>query len=1070
VVTGWRARLALSCVVLLGAVAVFAADPPPAAEIKKQLGDSPITEKSWKDWRGKLVEWAPHYEAARPAFEEAHKFLVPLSDGRGGGVKNKSLQKDHVVYLALGVGYLLEAGGKKAEALEFAHIAFDNALKQQGGKTAAAHYLNGLSLLQREKAKAEPDKKGLGDALAQFELARKLDAPLLKALLPAREEARIALDIKDNRRAEDLLKKAREEAPDDVALARDLAQVINEVRPPRKPDEIKALVEKFPRDGVLAARLAYSYYHTVGGKKEAAVWFKKARDLGADPAKVFGEAELARIEADIKKEDEKAQAAEKEKVAKELEERLKKSIGSPLSGAPEAVPSAAALKKLIDQEPVGYDTWVSWRKRLSDWCVKDYEKTRPAFKAAKDFLSSLQGNDHKSDLKGPLNNDPVAYLVLAMVYLDEAANVQAKVREAEAVIHLSGKAVGDMWQAAKLGQPQLARGYLTRGRAILMKETSKPGEGLGAADHGQLGEAFKQFDEARKFEPGLPGIPSLADMGDEAARAKAKRLAEERFKVAYEAKPDEAVACKYARAVASNDDRAWLPSRTDAIKPLVARFGNNGELLSFYGYVLQLENHPKEAVEQWDKVKGGDEAVSKYGISKDVIAHTRKNAKGVGGELNESISGIKDFFSTLFWWTIVFSATYAGVMVLMCLTGLVLASKTRGPKAMDMLGKAPKELVAQGQVLRTGHETWLSRFYMVALTLALIFFYVAMPFILIGLIIVFVFILLLGLFFRRDRESASMHTAMLKASGGGVFAVIKSLFAGFSKGSFGLEKDRDDCPRLYEVLEEVARKVDTDPVDQVYIAPGSAIGVHQEGRGPFGLFGSKKRVLTLGLSTMHFLTISELKAILAHEYAHFSHSDTKYSRFIYQVSLSIRKAMDGMKSSGGILTYVNPFYWFFYLYSKSYALLSSGFSRSREFLADRMACSLYGADVFSSALKKVCTDGTLFEMTVYKNIVEMLRQKKAFVNMYLAFRKFREEQLTSKERDKLYKKLLADEPSLFDSHPTFKERMDAVEKLPKAVKPVTVSALLLFDQPEEIEKELTDFLTEVMDYIRKASR
>src|SRR5207302_10863725 len=66
---------------------------------------------------------------------------------------------------------------------------------------------------------------------------------------------------------------------------------------------------------------------------------------------------------------------------------------------------------------------------------------------------------------------------------------------------------------------------------------------------------------------------------------------------------------------------------------------------------------------------------------------------------------------------------------------------------------------------------------------------------------------------------------------------------------------------------------------------------------------------------------------------------------------------------------------------------------------------------------------------------EMLRQKKAFVNMYLAFRKWREESLTKKERDKLYKKLLADEPSIFDSHPTFSERMEAADLLPKARRP-----------------------------------
>jgi Zn-dependent protease with chaperone function len=213
---------------------------------------------------------------------------------------------------------------------------------------------------------------------------------------------------------------------------------------------------------------------------------------------------------------------------------------------------------------------------------------------------------------------------------------------------------------------------------------------------------------------------------------------------------------------------------------------------------------------------------------------------------------------------------------------------------------------------------------------------------------------------------------------------------------------------------------------------------------------------------MNFLTVSELKAILAHEFAHFSHADTYWNRFLFQVTLSLRTAMREMARTGGWVTWVNPFYWFFYLYSKSYGMLSAGFSRSREYLADRMACTLYGADVFARGLRKVCTDGSHFEGTVYSNIVRLLRQKKAYVNMYLAFRKFRDEGMTEDERRKLHKKLLDDKPSLFASHPTFQERMEAARPLPRAKKTEEAPSLQLFEKPEKVEQELTDFLTEVV--------
>src|SRR5262249_44902481 len=91
-----------------------------------------------------------------------------------------------------------------------------------------------------------------------------------------------------------------------------------------------------------------------------------------------------------------------------------------------------------------------------------------------------------------------------------------------------------------------------------------------------------------------------------------------------------------------------------------------------------------------------------------------------------------------------------------------------------------------------------------------------------------------------------------------------------------------------------------------------------------------------------------------------------------------------------------------------------------------------------------------------------LKEKKAYVNMYLAFRQHREGSFTDQERQKLHQKMLDDRPSMFASHPTFKERMEAATHLPRAKTSEDVSSLHLFDEPEKVEQEMTDFLTEVV--------
>lgn len=363
---------------------------------------------------------------------------------------------------------------------------------------------------------------------------------------------------------------------------------------------------------------------------------------------------------------------------------------------------------------------------------------------------------------------------------------------------------------------------------------------------------------------------------------------------------------------------------------------------------------------------------------------------------------------------------------------------------------------------RSRRESRLTRFYVLALFSGLIFFYAALPLVFVGLLLVFLATLVLSIFVRRNSAAQDVHAMLLRASGGGMGAVFKALFAQGDSRTLGVRPSRKECPKLFTAIYDVAERVDTDPPDEVWIAPGAEFSVYQKGRGPFGMFGSRKRVLTIGLCVLSFLTIDEFKSILAHEFAHFSHADTFWHRFLFQVHLSLNTAIKEMARTGGWVTYLNPFFWFFWLYSRSFGLLASGFSRSREFLADRMACQLYGSDVFTEALRKVCTDGADFEAVIYDNILSLLRKNQAFVNMYLAFRTYRNEHLTEKARKRLHDKLLTRPSSLYASHPTFHERLEAAQIFPIAQTKNNTAVLNHFKEPEAIERELTDYLTEAL--------
>jgi Zn-dependent protease with chaperone function len=697
------------------------------------------------------------------------------------------------------------------------------------------------------------------------------------------------------------------------------------------------------------------------------------------------------------------------------------------------IPTADEVKTLLAKEPINEASWPAWKQRLTDWLGDTSKASEPAYKDAERFLLGLA--DGNASLPGRFRDDHLAWYLLGYAYLFRQPPKEENNRLAEKVLRRSIEIA-----------PGFARGH--RSVALALISQVKPVVNNPQANLGdpRLTEAENALKQAARLDPDLPlaGYEGLI-----ALRRGQAATALAHFEKALQREPHMSAWARFIAECILNDRNVRNPAAR--IKPLVDRYPEDGALASLYAVGLWGENRMPEAASEFARARdlGTDPALV---VGADIVKVIEEAGK----------PGLFEQFLTIMMW---FAITYAGIMVAMAGAGIVLAMKTRGTGALDLLKKqAPEQLVQEGNIARATGETILARLYGFALMIGLILFYAAIPFVIAGLLGATA--LLLYLIFSMGTIPIKLVVIVFIVGGLSAWAVFKSLFTRPPTGGFGLLKTSEQVPRLHQLLAEVARKVDTDPVNDVFLAPGAGIGVHQEGRGPFGMFGINKRVLTLGFCTLRFLTVGELKAILAHEYAHFSHSDTFYSRFIYQVHMSIEEALYGMKAAGGVITNLNPFYWFLWLYYKSYSLLAAGYSRSREFLADRMAATLYGSAQFKNALEKVSTDGTLFEMTMYNNISALLSEQKAFVNMYEAFTQYRNEQISHDDRNKLYQDLLGEKGSLFASHPTFAERAEAIATLPAVVDPDDRSALELFDRPEEIEQELTKFLTEYMAYMQ----
>jgi len=693
-------------------------------------------------------------------------------------------------------------------------------------------------------------------------------------------------------------------------------------------------------------------------------------------------------------------------------------LGQTAADGEPSIPSVQQVETLLAEQPLSVENWPEWRARLLAWMSERSRNPQAAYGAARHFM--LQQADENGELPEALSTDFFAQYLLGSTLLYDGDAVDFKVRAILAQKPL---------RRSLALREDFARTHRDLALALLFEEP-------GSAEAGQ------HLRRVRELDADLP----VAWVEAQAAMLQENyALAAEKFRRALEDEPDQSShALGLAQALLVDAAGRQQPQGAGVAQEIAAlqqRFPDEGTLACFHAVALAGAGDYAAAAEQLDRARQlGADPVEILGAD-SVSAIERMAAPGL--------------LQMGMYLAIGFVAVYAVVIAGMALTGLALGRFTRGVHAVELLGRETP-MVEVGQVVRTQGESTLARLYGLALMGGLIMFYLAIPFVVLGL--TGATLGLLYAIFLLPRVPVKLLVIVAVVGLGMAWSVLKSLFAKAGSGGFGLPLDRRSEPKLHETIDQVARAVDTPPVQAIYLAPGSEIGVHQEGRGPFGMFGVKSRVLTLGLASLKHLTVDQLRAIMAHEYAHFSHGDTFYSRFIHQVTMSIEQSLMGMAAAGGMLNYVNPFYWFMLWYYRAYSLMAAGFSRSREFLADRMAASLYGRDVFAHGLMTVATEASLFEAGLHENVLRSLQTEHPIANLYQASSPPIAD-AQQPDIDQIHREILNQRGSAYASHPTIAERLEAVSVFPDASHRDDTPACQLLANQQQSEEEATQFLT-----------
>jgi Zn-dependent protease with chaperone function len=287
-----------------------------------------------------------------------------------------------------------------------------------------------------------------------------------------------------------------------------------------------------------------------------------------------------------------------------------------------------------------------------------------------------------------------------------------------------------------------------------------------------------------------------------------------------------------------------------------------------------------------------------------------------------------------------------------------------------------KDALADGQN-KTGSS--LRSFYKSLINAGGIYYYISLP------IVILLFIGLVGaliyLFLMAGRIPIKLTLFLVVGTCISVYAMIRSLLLKVKPSDPGRELKREEAPKLFELTEEVARTINTRPVDEIRITHGTDLAVYERGTWKEKLGDNAQRILILGTAVLKDFRKNDFKAVLAHEYGHFSHRDTAGGEIALRVMNDMTKYFYALYQHGQTVWW-NLSFQFLRVYHFIFRRISHGSTRLQEVLADRVAVQTYGQPAFKNGLTHVIKRDIEFNYLANKEIEAVNQAKRPFNNIY----------------------------------------------------------------------------------------
>lgn len=267
--------------------------------------------------------------------------------------------------------------------------------------------------------------------------------------------------------------------------------------------------------------------------------------------------------------------------------------------------------------------------------------------------------------------------------------------------------------------------------------------------------------------------------------------------------------------------------------------------------------------------------------------------------------------------------------------------------------------------------------------------------------------------------------------------------------------ERGQHPLLFAELEKIAASLNEPMPREVYLIGDVNAWVADRG-GTLG-FGSR-RVMGLGFPLMSILTVSQFRAVLAHEFAHYYGGDTSLGPWVYKTKMAMIRTFQTMGSLGklarnAILAIMHVVVstilkWYFIVFLRAINLVS----RRQEFRADELACLVAGPKPLIEGLRMIHAASPAWQPYWVSEVSPVVNSGR-IPPLGEGFARFLSAPKIAQLAETIVQKELSEgKASPYDTHPPLRDRISAAEQLPLSPREEdTRPASCLLGSPETLE-------------------